>query len=300
MPQTGAQNNIETPRKWKIVAQGEGHGSATGEETHASTGAHAGGEEHGPENPLAEHPAYYYSYVALGVAVVLTGLVLWWRRNGLNSRKPSRGQSLLEQAVESITWFSRNAIGSGGEKYAPFIGTIFAFVLLSNLCGVLPFYWKSHGNAAASFTPAPTANLSMTVALGLIVFGVFNYVGIQKNGAVNYFKHFAGPIPALSILMFPIEIIGALVRPISLAIRLFGNVFGEETVIAVLIAMSAAIFIPLQFPMLVFGVFGSVVQAGVFTILTCAYIALAIGDHGDHEHGDHSDDHAHGAPAGAH
>jgi F-type H+-transporting ATPase subunit a len=109
-------------------------------------------------------------------------------------------------------------------------------------------------------------------------------------------------------LIFPIELIGLLVRPLSLSMRLFGNIFGEETVTAVLIALSMTVAtaigvpwlpIPLQLPMLMFGVFGSIVQAGVFTILTCSYIALSIGDHSDehghgHEHGEAA--HGHGGP----
>ena len=295
MPQTGTQNigtqnNIAAPRKIIVVAQAEGAGQvpAAGE-THATVGA---SHEEGPHNPLAEHPAWYYSGLGLFVAIIIIGLVFFWRREALRSRNPSRGQALLEQAVESITWFCRNAIGPGGEKYAPLVGTIFSYVLVSNLMSVLPLYWKNEGTAAGTFTPAPTANLSMTLALGLIVFVVFNYIGIKANGIGNYLKHFAGPIWWLSWLMFPIELISMMVRPFSLAIRLFGNVFGEETVIAVLIAMGATLFfIPIQLPMLVFGVFGSLIQAGVFTILTCAYIGLAIGDH---EHGDH-EDHAEGA-----
>jgi len=152
---------------------------------------------------------------------------------------------------------------------------------------------------AWSFTPAPTANISVTFALGFIVFILFNVEGIRANGVMGHLKHFAGPMPALAPLIFPIELIGALVRPVSLAMRLFGNVFGEETVIAVLISMAAVLtsgIVPFQVPMLAFGVFGSVVQAGVFAILTCSYIALSIGDHGDHSHeahGEHSAAHAH-------
>lgn len=264
--------------------EGEGHG-----------GGHSGGG-HEAKSPLAEHNAIYYSLVAVLVGI---GIILFCasRISKLSTREPSRGQLLIEQAVASMEHFCRGAIGQGGEKFTAFVGTIFAFVLFSNLCGVLPFYWNQHeaGAMPASMTPAPSANLSMTLALGFIVFLVFNIVGIKANGIGKYLAHFMGPIPALAILMFPIEIIGVLVRPVSLAMRLFGNVFGEETVIAVLVGMSAATFvIPLHAPMLAFGVFGSVVQAGVFAILTCSYIALAIGDHGhdDHGHSEHEHDHA--------
>jgi F-type H+-transporting ATPase subunit a len=268
---------------------------------HGTEGGEGHGAEHVATSPLKAHPAEYYSIIGFLVGL---GIILFIgaKAKTISARRPVRGQLLMEQGVASMRHFCRSAIGEGGEKYAPLIGTIFAFVLCANLCGVLPFYIKpphEPGGEPHSFTPAPTANLSMTLALGFIVFIVFNVVGIKANGIKNYLAHFAGPIPALAILMFPIEIVGVLVRPISLAMRLFGNVFGEETVIAVLIGMAAGTFIiPLQAPMLAFGVFGSVVQAGVFAILSCSYIALAIGDHG---HDDHSHDHiAHGEPGAAH
>jgi F-type H+-transporting ATPase subunit a len=172
---------------------------------------------------------------------------------------------------------------------------VFTFVLVSNLMGVLPtVIGKSH-SGLLHLIPAPTSNLSMTLALALVVFIVVQMVGIRENGLGGYLKHFAGPIPALSPLMFPLEIIGALAKPLSLSIRLFGNVFGEETVIAVLVGLAVASLpaffpIPFQFPMLAFGVFGSLVQAGVFTILTCAYISLSIGDHESHGHGSEEHD----------
>jgi F-type H+-transporting ATPase subunit a len=286
------------------LAWAQEHGGEVGGE-HGAAGAH--GAAHEAVNPLAEHPASYYSFMAMGVGLAIV-FFFGMRAKNLSARNPSRGQLLAEQAVASMQHFCRGAIGPGGEKFTAFVGTIFAFVLCSNLCGVLPFYLqKSHepGGPAGSFTPAPSSNLSLTLALGFIVFVIFNVVGIKANGIKNYLAHFAGPIPFLAPLLFPIEIIGVLVRPISLGMRLFGNIFGEETVIAVLVTMSAATFvIPLHAPMLAFGVFGAIVQAGVFAILTCSYIALAIGDHGDShghdEHGHGHDVHGHQDAAHAH
>lgn len=299
MPVQVAQGGHEAP-----AGESSGHGAAEGshdEGTHAAVG-HVGGHA-GPvrHDKLGEHVAEWYS--VMGFLIALTLIVFARVRMGkLDVRRPSKGQLLIEQAVASITHFSKASIGHGGERFAPFVGVVFAFVLLSNLCGVLPMYWLPTGEGMApawSFTPAPTANISVTFALGLIVFVMFNYEGIKANGVDGHLKHFAGPMPVLAPLIFPIELIGALVRPMSLAMRLFGNVFGEETVIAVLISMAALLtsgIVPFQAPMLAFGVFGSVVQAGVFAILTCSYIALSIGDHGDHSHqghGEHGAAHAH-------
>jgi F-type H+-transporting ATPase subunit a len=301
-----------------IVAQGEPEhntpktevgGSHDGDKT--ETVGH--GESHeGGHNLLKEHEAFYYSFVGLGVAtllVVVFGLIL--SRN-LTKRNPGKAQLLLEQAVASMRQFCVSIIGPGGEKYTAFVGTLFAYVLVCNLCGVLPLYWQPvgatkeipNGSMAGSFTPAPSANLSMTLALGIIVFVYFNYVGIKANGVKNYFGHLFAPIPGLPFglgylmggFIGIIETFSLCVRPFSLGLRLFGNVFGEETVIAVLIAMGAGMYlIPVQFPMLAFGVFGGLVQAGVFAILTSSYIGLAIGDHAHDEHHGHDEGHANNA-----
>ena len=257
----------------------------TGGETHTGVAV----EHEGPSNPLAENSSLYYSGMGLivGILLILFGVVT--TRN-LTRRGPSRPQTLIEQCVASMKWFCQNAIGPGGEKFTPLVGTVFAFVLVSNLMGALPFVFKKTAEGVASFTPAPTANLSMTIAISLVVFLVVQYVGIKENGVGGYFKHFAGPVPAISPLLFPLELFGAIVKPVSLSIRLFGNVFGEETVIAVLVGLAATVMakiylpLPFQLPMLMFGVFGSIIQAGVYTILTCAYISLSIGDHDDHGH----------------
>jgi F-type H+-transporting ATPase subunit a len=303
LPQLGQEKEF----KEIIVAQGEPAGAGE----HAETGEHAGATAtttheghavaHEAVSPLAEYSPYWYSGMGFLIALLVLILGKIWIGAQLTKRNPSKGQLLAEQAVASMNHFCEAAIGHGGKKYAPFVGTIFAFILCSNLCGVIPLYWRrTHEGGVMSFTPAPTANLSMTLALGFIVFVLFNYVGIKANGFGKYMAHFAGPIKAMAPFMFLIEIVGVLVRPISLAMRLFGNVFGEEMVIAILIGLSASILpwflpLPLHLPMLLFGVFGSIVQAGVFAILTCSYIALAIGDHGDdHAHHDNHNAAAHG------
>lgn len=272
-PEQGAAAQTEGPEQGAAGAHGEGH-------TEHST------------NPLAHHPSSYFSGVAVLSVIILLVIAFVTTRN-LHRRKPSRRQSLIEQAVESITYFTVRAIGPGAERYVPLVATVFSFILVSNLFGVLPTVLSKSGEQELSHVlPSPTANLSMTIALALVVFFVVQYEGIKANGVAGHIKHFMGPIPALAPLLFPLEIIGALAKPISLSIRLFGNVFGEETVIAVLVSMAVYLLpvwlpIPFQLPMLAFGVFGSIVQASVFTILTCAYITLSLGEHSEHaEHHD--------------
>src|SRR5207248_2795319 len=149
-----------------------------------------------------------------------------------------------EWIVEVMVHFTRGIIGPGGEKYVPLIGTIFFFIFVGNLFGQVPYLMS------------PTANLSTTLALGLIVFVYVQYIGIRSNGIGGYLKHFMGPMLPVAPLLFPIEVISELVKPFTLAMRLFGNIFGEDTVIIVISALSIAILpkapiLPLQFPILV-------------------------------------------------
>ena len=133
----------------------------------------------------------------------------------------------------------RGIIGPGGERHTPFIATLFLFILLNNLIGMVPG------------ALAPTSSLNTTIALALITFAYVQIEGVRAHGVVGRLKHFMGPTPALAPLMFPIEIIGELARPLSLSIRLFGNIFGEEQVIFILAGLAYFILgffpIPYQF-----------------------------------------------------
>ena len=153
----------------------------------------------------------------------------------------------------------------------PMIAAFFIFILASNLLALVP-----------GFLP-PTDNLNTTAMLGIIAFLFYNYQGIKHVGVVKHFAHLAGPIPWLVPLMLPIEIISHLARPLSLALRLLGNMFGDHMVLTIFLGFHL-LFVPL--PVMFLGIIVCVVQALVFTLLTIVYVAMASEDH-DHE------DHAH-------
>ncbi|HEX3000723.1 MAG TPA: F0F1 ATP synthase subunit A [Armatimonadota bacterium] len=180
---------------------------------------------------------------------------------------PGRLQNVLEMAVSGLNDFVVGVIGPGGERYTPFIGTLFLFILFNNIIGMVPG------------VTSPTASLNTTVALALITFVYVQYEGLRAHGLWGRLKMLAGPLPAIAPLMLPIEIIGELARPVSLAIRLFGNIFGEDKVIVILAGMAYFILpflpIPYQLPMMLFGLFTGVVQALVFAMLAAVYISLA-------------------------
>lgn len=190
-----------------------------------------------------------------------------------------KGQTLLELFVGGLINFFGGILGEHGKKYVPFVGSFFIFILFLNYLGLIPGF------------QSPTADLNTTLALGIsAVIGV-HIIAIKENGLVGYLKHFIGDPPWLGPLMFPLHIIGEVARAGSLAIRLFGNIFGEESVIINLTLLGLAIpaiaglipWMPVQVPMLFFGLFGGFLQALVFSILTSIYIVTFL-EH-DEEHG---------------
>ena len=247
--------------------------------------------EHGGGSPLKEHDALESSFSGLLVAVLLLIGVLLATRNLQRRQEINRLQLLAEMAVEGLRNFARSTIGPGGEKFLPLIGSLFLFILFSNLAGALPFVFKKQEAGVTALLPGPMANISMTFALATIVFFTVQYVAIKEQGVAGRLKHLAGPIPMMAPLIFLLEVVGELVRPISLSIRLFGNIFGEETIVAVLVGLLASggilAFLPLHLPIVIFGLLTAVVQAGVFTLLTCIYLQLAMAHHDDHGHDDH-------------
>lgn len=185
-------------------------------------------------------------------------------------RIPSRRiQNFVELVVEALNNYVIDIIGPEGRKYTSFIGSLFIFILCANLLGLVPGF------------KSPTSSLSITISLALIVFVTYNVIGIQRAGIKRYLKHLLGEPLWLFWLMLPIHIIGELARPLSLSVRLFGNIFGEEMVLAILAGLTVVIIpyvlaIPTQFPIMLFDVFISFIQALVFTMLSAIYISLAI------------------------
>jgi F-type H+-transporting ATPase subunit a len=175
-------------------------------------------------------------------------------------------RTAAEMIVEGILKIVKDNMGPRGPEFMMIIGTLALFIFVSNVFGLIP-----------GFNP-PTGNINTTAACAITVFFLTHYYGFREHG-VKYIKHFTGPIIWLTPLMLPIELIGHLVRPVSLSIRLFGNIFGDHYVYAIVLGMTAFL-IPL--PMMVLGLFVAIVQTLVFILLSMAYFAGAI----EEEHGD--------------
>jgi F-type H+-transporting ATPase subunit a len=210
-----------------------------------------------------------HAFVAL-VVVALLGYL--GTRRLADPPAASRLQMFWEWIYEALTGYYTNIIGPKARDFVPLLGTFFVYILSMNLMILVPGF------------SSPTARLSVTASLGIVAFLAVQYYGFRYRG-IKYLLHFVGYPLWLAPLNIVIHVIGELARPLSLSIRLFGNIFGEDTMVMQFLLLSALlasyIYIPIPFQvfMLVFAVFGGFVQAVVFTSLTAAYIAGAIEEH---------------------
>lgn len=168
--------------------------------------------------------------------------------------------TFFEIVIGGVFNFTHNLLHDKARPLFFLTGSIAFFILFNNLIGMFP-----------GFNP-PTDQFNVTIVLGLIAFVTYNVVGFQSNG-IAYIKHFMGPVWWLAWLMFPIEIISHLVRPLSLALRLFGNITGDHKVSAVFFGLIPLI-VPL--PFLGLGLFVAFVQTFVFLLLTLVYIQMSM------------------------
>ena len=179
-------------------------------------------------------------------------------------------RNVAETFVEAIVGIAKSAIPEHAERYVPLLATFFAFILLSNLLGLVP-----------GFEP-PTSAFNITFALGCVSFGAYHAYGVKAQGLGSYLKHFLGPVLFIAPLMLVIEIFSHAFRPVSLGVRLYANMFADHTVIEIFTGLTKVV-IPVAFYGL--GFFVCLVQSFVFTMLSAIYISGAV-SHG-HGHEDH-------------
>jgi F-type H+-transporting ATPase subunit a len=300
----------------------EGHGEETdsdaahGEEAHGEEahGDEAHGEAHSDIPHLPSFLIWIADFIGEGAVsdflhdfqdpifslIVTALLAIFFARvhAGLDPRNPTRLQMAVEIVLGGLYSLFESIIGPTARRYTPYLGTLFLFIVTNNLIGMLPL---SHSST--------TSFQSTTLALGLCTFFYVQGIAIKENGIGGYLHHLAGSPKsgvewALTPLFFPLHTIGELIKPISLSLRLFGNIFGEHTLSATMVILGyiivkalagdyAFIGVPLQFPFYFLGLLGSTIQALVFTMLSTVYIALML-PHDDHGHGDLGHEEAHG------
>ena len=214
----------------------------------------------------------------------------------LDARRPGRTQMAVEIIFGGLYSLFHTIIGSTARRYTPFLGSLFIFILCNNLFGMVPLGHSSTSSFA-----------NTTFALGMLTFLYVQGIALKENGLRGWLFHLAGTPRSgmewgFSLLLFPLHLLGELIKPVSLSLRLFGNIFGEDTLMATMVLLGAGISfslsgglpfvpgLPLQVPFYFLGLLSCTIQALVFTLLATVYIALWL-PHGHHEEG-HGDNHA--------
>ncbi|HVF45859.1 MAG TPA: F0F1 ATP synthase subunit A [Pyrinomonadaceae bacterium] len=239
-----------------------------------------------PENvfgPYTVENAVPWYTVMFVLAILFTvALIFIMKPRKLSVDEPTYSQMTLEAGVLAIRNLLVDNVGPHGLKYFPVIATFGMLILVSNLMGLIPGLMS------------PTASTSVTFALGISSFVYYNAIGIKENGLLGHLKHFAGPIPWLAVLMFPIELVSNFVRPLSLGIRLFGNLFGDEQILGTIFGLVRWVLPALIMPLSVFVAF---MQTFIFVLLSIIYISEVTHHHEEGHHG-HEGEHANTAEDG--
>lgn len=321
---SAAEHGVDVSDHSAVVAEGELHAA---EEGHAAEGGHAAEESAPPELPnlfmvvqkalpedsptrhfLHEHFHNGWENVFFTYLIVFCTWVALAFFLAKKLRHPGRFQSAIESVTHGLFNFFKEIMGEQNARmFVPLVGSLFIFVFLNNIIGIVPLM-KAPSAALRKVTlgtillPVPVT----TLALSLTVFLVVQFVGITRCGVLGRLHHLAGSPHdlvgwILAPLLFALEVIGELVKPVSLALRLFGNIFGEDLLLGAFAMMgvllmgviglqNAPIGIPLQFPFLFLALLTSTIQAVVFSLLSSIYILLALPHH------EHAEEEVHHVP----
>ncbi len=210
----------------------------------------------GPAHFAHQNPHVLYAWLVMLFLVVCAAL----GAKGV-SMIPGKAQNFFEVVISGIEDFMVDIAGEESRGLLPLVATIFIFIFVSNLAGMVPTCFP------------PTASINTTLGCALVVFFFTHYLGIKHHG-VKYYQHFMGPVWWMVPIICPIEIIGHLARVLSLTFRLFGNMMGHELVLTILFLLAGAFFAPL--PIMALGVFVALVQAFVFFLLSIMYFQGAM------------------------
>ncbi len=204
---------------------------------------------------VVETKHVFYTWLAMAILVVL-GLAV--RRN--LTLVPGRLQNVMEVLIGGLEDYCVDNAGEKIRSVFSYLGVLFIFILTQNLLGLIPA------------CDAPTANLNTTAAMAIITFLFYNFIGVKTHGP-KYIKHFMGPSPFLAPLMIIIELVSHLARPLSLTLRLFGNIRGEELAIVIFFLMAPIIgTLPIYFLFLL----AKCMQAFIFFMLSMIYLKDAL------------------------
>jgi len=271
------------PSLLMLAAGGGGH--------EAEVAEHGGGHEGPPHLPnlvgliTGGHGwAYEWVNIIFAFAIALFFIIIATRVCAKRQMIPGPFQNAIEMLVEGMYNFLYSILGKEAKRYTPYLGTLFFYILLMNFMGIIPF---GH---------SPSTSINITASLAICTFLYAQYTGVRRLGIVGYFDHLAGqPRSAvmwvLVPIMLPMHIIGELAKPLSLALRLFGNITGEDVLVAAFVGLGVAalaftgspVGLPFNVPFILLGLLLSTIQALVFTLLSTIYILMML-PHAEEHH----------------
>jgi F-type H+-transporting ATPase subunit a len=213
----------------------------------------------------AHNPARpWQNFISMQIFVALIIVVMFaLLRRSLSVERPGTFQQAWELVYQFVADQANEIVGAHSGKYLAFFGTLFIFIAFCNLIGLVPTL-----ESPTQFLPAP-----VPAGCAMATFVYYNVAGIQAQGVLRYLAHFGGPVWWLAPLMFPIEIVSNLARPLSLTIRLFANMFAGENITVIFLGLA-----PVGIPVLFMGLhaFVSLLQAYIFMLLAMLYIQGAV------------------------
>ncbi len=208
---------------------------------------------------------------------------------------PRRGQAALELLISGLDDIVQGVMGPRGRAYTPFVGSLFIYIFVSNLFGLVPLQ-----NSTMGF-------LTTVAPIALCVFLYVQWIGITKNGILGYLHHLCGAPQDIfgwlvAPLMFPLHVLSEFIKPLSLSFRLYGNIMAGHVLLAVFMGMGIAMLkplhvpagVPLHFPFIFLEILVGVIQAFVFTLLSTIYIAMMLPHEHEEHHAGHAGEAAHG------
>jgi F-type H+-transporting ATPase subunit a len=213
-----------------------------------------------PADPAHPIPNYVAMEILVILIVIVAGLLL---RARLSVETPGKFQHLMEVVVQFVQSTADEIIGHEGRRYVPMLGTLFLFVAICNLVGLIPTL------------ATPTAQIQVTLGSAVAAFLYYNFHGFRQHGVIGYMKHLCGPMMAIAILMFPIELISNVGRLLSLSVRLYANMLVGGILEKVFGGM-VPILVPVIFMAL--HLFVSLLQAYIFMLLPAIYISMAVSE----------------------
>ncbi|MEW5874937.1 MAG: F0F1 ATP synthase subunit A [Candidatus Zixiibacteriota bacterium] len=226
---------------------------------------------------------------AFTVAIIIS--IVAWAATRRRTLLPGKLQNFLEMVVEGLDNFIAGILGPEGRKYTPFLGSLFIYIWCMNMFGLIPGMMSPTGGKNG---------INTTAGLAICVFLYVQYSGLRKQGVVGYVDHLMGNPRSvvqwcLVPLNLPIHIIGELAKPLSLSLRLFGNITGEDVLLAAFVGLGIAataflhspVGLPLHIPFIFLALLTGTIQALVFTLLSTVYFSMMIAEH------HHEEEHAH-------